>query len=240
MVNNHHYPILPQTYRGEALEKDMNRSWRRNYNLEQLLQDFREQLTQHTIFMAEHGVSHRKNPLQVGAVIVGQVALPSYNPNRQTKTQSHTDIKVFEGYNTSPFKGASKDCAELRATAMGDEVVVGPGIERGRFKLFHNPLRPWINLDLSIASNGGPNINHEVNGLEAPTLHCCTTPCQHVLEWHPSTSPELGITSIAFDGTTREIIEEEHLTLGGLRALYEGVQSPVVSHDLDLQPGARH
>jgi hypothetical protein len=236
MSTREKFPILSQTHRGEALQHDMNKRWSGHHNVAALIANFEEELKSHTIFMAEHGISHRKNdPLQVGAVIVGLVASSAYNTNRPERPYRGTRIVVLEGYNMSPYRGVAKDCAELRALRMGDDVVVGPGIESGKYRLLHDPLRPWQALSMTVASSGSADINKEVNGLEAPTLHCCMTPCQDVLENHPATSPDLDIVSITFDSDARTIVAEEKFTLDSLRAVYSGIQPPAVSRELQTR-----
>lgn len=220
-------PLKPLTHRGEVLRSTLDNEWRRTHDVQTLLDKRGDDMREHAVFVAEHGVSHRKSALQVGAVAIGLVAHANYNPNRPLR---RTGIIVVEGYNYSPYKGAPKDCAEQRALRMGDETVE-QAIRRGELRLFSDPLRAWEATLLFVASNAKPHTNLEVNNLPSLTLDPCATPCQGFLRDHPAASSNLRIEALTFD-TKRDIIATDAYSLAELMDRYAHIAAPLVSREL--------
>ena len=214
------FQILPQSHRGRDLERDMQDFWSENPDQNALLATFDTPLTNHTIFMAEHGVSHRPDfPVQVGATILGIV---------------QNELILNEGYNYSPVKGSPKDCGEIRAFRMGDERVARMA-EEGFIVVEEAEDLIWKALKIKVVGPYKPGLNWEINRKKAPTLHPCGSPCRIKIDEHSSTTDSTPIETYAVDLSDRNIYAKESFTHGKMRRIYKGIIPPLTSAELSKQ-----
>lgn len=166
----------------------------------ELVQAFETDLICHANALVGYGVSHRG--LQVGACAL------AYDANGMPL--------LLEGFNYSPYKGVRKRCAEIGALAMG--------LERG---VVYIPAF-WIAAPTDKNLPRDDNLNHHVNGIEAPTLHLCFDPCRMTL----SRSPLVDNKKTTFTTITSATAALERHTLAEYSALYDAIQTPQSSYQL--------
>lgn len=190
---------LGLTEYGEFLEQLIQESADRGQTGLELIEEFDTDLLCHAKTLVGYGVSHRG--LQVGACALAfdLDGVP----------------QLLEGFNFSPFKGARKRCAEIGTLTMGRERRV------------HSIPGFWIATLSDENLPGNDNLNFHVNGVTAPTLHPCPSPCREEL----SRSPLVDHKSTLFTTMTATTGAVERHTLAGFVAKYAHVATPQSSYE---------
>lgn len=123
-------------------------------------------------------------------------------------------VTFLEAGNHSPYKGAPKQCAEMRIVHQTGELATT------------HSSRAEI-LAMYIAGPDNPTLIKEVTGLGTLTLHSCAD-CRAMLQHHPAAAESMELVTA---GLKPDAPIERH-TLGSMLALYGDVQPPQSSAQL--------